>query len=62
MKKVKRKKINVPLVRDIFNIPNKNYLYEGELKRELKFYLPENVKQILSENNFFPRLKEVNSI
>ena len=57
-----KKKINVPLVRDIFNIPKKNYLSEGKIKKELEFYLPENIKQIFPENNFSPRLKEGTSI
>ena len=60
--KGEKKKINVPLVRDIFNIPSKNYLYEGDIKRELEFFLPENIKQIFPENNFSPRLKEGTSI
>tara|TARA_Y100000589_G_scaffold515_1_gene444 strand:- start:128 stop:697 length:570 start_codon:yes stop_codon:yes gene_type:complete len=60
--KGEKQKINVRLVRDIFNIPNKNYLYEGGLIRELEFYLPENIKQMFPENNFSPRFKEGTSI
>ena len=52
--KDEKKKINVRLVRDIFSIPNKNYLYEGDIKRELEF--------LFEENNFLPKLKEGNSI
>tara|TARA_B100000212_G_scaffold308173_1_gene257784 strand:+ start:191 stop:760 length:570 start_codon:yes stop_codon:yes gene_type:complete len=57
-----KKKINLRLVRDIFSIPNKDYLYEDELKRQLEFFLPENIKKYFPENNFSPRLKEGISI
>ena len=57
----KKKKINVRLVRNIFIIPNKNYLYECNIKRELEFYLTDNIKKIFPENNFSPKLKEGNS-
>ena len=56
--KGEKKKINLRLVRDIFSITNKEYLNEDELKRQLEFFLPENIKQIFPENNFYPRLKE----
>ena len=49
-----KEKINNPLVRDIFSIPNKNYLYKSDIKRELEFFFPENFKQIFQENNFSP--------
>ena len=49
---LKMKKINVPLVRDIFSILNKNYLYKSNIKRELELFFPENFKQIIPENNF----------
>tara|TARA_Y100000589_G_C26719137_1_gene453074 strand:+ start:315 stop:518 length:204 start_codon:yes stop_codon:yes gene_type:complete len=62
MKKVKRKKINVLLVRDIFNIPNKNYLYEDDIKRELEFFSLENIKQIFPKNNLSARLEEETSL
>ena len=62
MKKVKRKKINVLLVRDIFNIPNKNYLYEDDIKRELEFFSLENIKQIFPKNNLSARLEEEPSL
>ena len=58
----KKEKINVRLVRDTFNVPNKDYTYEGDLKRQLEFFFPENIKQIFPENNFSPRLKEESSI
>jgi len=60
--KGEKKKINVRLVRDIFSIPNKNYLYESNIKRELEFFFPENIQQILPENNSLPKLKEGTSI
>ena len=60
--KGEQEKINVRLVRDIFSIPNKNYLYEGDIKRELEFFFPENIQQILPENNSLPKLKEGTSI
>ena len=50
--KGEEKKFNVPLVRDIFSIPNNNYLYKSDIKRELEFFFPENFKQIFQENNF----------
>ena len=42
--KGEEKKFNVPLVRDIFSIPNNNYLYKSDIKRELEFFFPENFK------------------
>ena len=60
--KSEREKINIQLVRDIFRIPNKEYLYEGNIKRELEFFFPENMKQIFPENNSLPRLKKGTSI
>ena len=58
----KKEKINVRLVRDTFKVPNKDYIYEGDLKRQLEFFFPENIKQIFPENKFSPRLKEETSI
>ncbi len=58
----KKEKINIRLVRDTFKAPNKEYLYEGDMKRQLEFFFPENIKQIFPENNFSPRLKEETSI
>ena len=58
----KKEKINVQLVRDTFKVLNKDYINEGDLKRQLEFFFPENIKQIFPENNFSPRLKEESSI
>ena len=60
--KNEKKKINVRLVRDIFSVPNQNYLYKDDIKKELQFFFPENIKEIFPENNFFPRLREGTSI
>ena len=62
MRRVKKEKINVQLVRDTFKVLNKDYIKEGDLKRQLEFFFPENIKQIFLENNFSPRLKEESSI
>ena len=40
----KKEKINVRLVRDTFKVPNKKYLYEGDMRRQLEFFFPENLK------------------
>ena len=45
----KKEKINVRLVRDTFKIPNKEYLYEGDIRRQLKFEFKRN----FSEKSFF---------
>tara|TARA_B100000212_G_scaffold222761_1_gene168909 strand:- start:399 stop:548 length:150 start_codon:yes stop_codon:yes gene_type:complete len=45
-------------VRDIFSIPNKNYLYKINIKRELEFSFQENFKNIFPENKFSLRLGE----
>ena len=45
-----KKKINNPLVRDNFSIPNKNYLYKSDIKRELELFLLNNLQQIFPEN------------
>ena len=49
-----KKKINNPLVKDIFSITNKYYLYKIDIKRELECFFPENFKPIFQENNFSP--------
>ena len=36
----KKEKINVRLVRDTFKFPNKEYLYEGDVRRQLEFFIP----------------------
>ena len=58
----KKEKINVRLIRDTFKVPNKEYLYEGNMRRQLEFFFPENLKEIFPENNFSPRLEEGTSI
>ena len=58
----KKEKINLRLVRDTFKVPDKEFIYEGELRRKLEFFFPENLKQIFPENNFSPRLDEGTSI
>ena len=49
-------KINVRLVRDTFKVPNK--LYEGNLRRQLELFFPENLKEFLPENEFSPNQKK----
>ena len=58
----KKEKINVRLVRDTFKVPNKDYLYEGDLRRQLEFFFPENIKQIFPENDSSSKLKKGTSI
>tara|TARA_Y100001933_G_scaffold125289_1_gene125114 strand:+ start:91 stop:264 length:174 start_codon:yes stop_codon:yes gene_type:complete len=49
-------KINVRLVRDTFKVPNK--LYEGNLRRQLELFFPENLKEFLPESEFSPNQKK----
>jgi len=58
----KKEKINVRLVRDTFKVPNKEYLYEGDIRRQLEFFFPENLKEIFPENDFSPNQKKGTSI
>ena len=58
----KKKKINVRIVRDTFKAPNKEFMYEGDLKRQLEFFFPENIEQNFPENDFSPYQKEGISI
>ena len=58
----KKEKINVRLVRDTFKVPNKEYLYEGDMRRQLEFFFPENLKEIFPENDFFQNQKKGTSI
>ena len=58
----KKEKINIRLVRDTFKVPNKEYLYEGDMKRQLEFFFPENLKKIFPENDFSPNQKKGTSI
>ena len=56
----KKEKINVQLVRDTFKVPNK--LYEGNLRRQLEFFFPENLKEIFPENELSPNKRRGTSI
>ena len=58
----KKEKINVRLVRDTFKVPNKEYLYEGDMRRQLEFFFPENLKEIFPENELSPNQKKGTSI
>ncbi len=58
----KKEKINVRLVRDTFKVSTKDYLYEGDLRRQLEFFFPENIKQIFPENDSSSKLKKGTSI
>ena len=58
----KKEKINVRLIRDTFKVPNKDYLYEGDLRRQLEFFFPENLKEIFPENELSPNQKKGTSI
>ena len=58
----KKEKINVRLVRDTFKVPNKEYLYEGDMRRQLEFFFPENLKEISPENELSPNQKKGTSI
>ena len=58
----KKEKINVRLVRNTFKIPNEKYLYEGDIRRKLEFFFPENIHDIFPENELSPKLKKETSI
>ena len=58
----KKEKINVQLVRDTFKVPNKEYLYEGDMRRQLEFFFPENLKEIFPENELSPNKRRGTSI
>ena len=58
----KKEKINVRLVRDTFKVPNKEYLYEGDIRRQLEFFFPENLKEIIPESELSPNQKKGTSI
>ena len=55
----KKVKINIRLVRDTFKVPSKEYLYEGDMRRQLEFFFPENLKEIFPENEFSPKQKKI---
>ena len=58
----KKKKINVRIVRDTFKVPNKEFIYEGDLRRQLEFFFPEKIKQNFPERDYSPYQKEGTSI
>ncbi len=58
----KKEKINVRLVRDTFKVPNNDFIYEGDLRRQLEFFFPENIKQIFPENDYSPNQRKGTSI
>ena len=58
----KKEKINVRLVRDTFKVPNKEDLYEGDMRRQLEFFFPENLKEIFPENELSSNQKKGTSI
>ncbi len=58
----KKEKINVRLVRDTFKVSTKDYLCEGDLRRQLEFSFPENIKQIFPENDSTSKLQKGTSI
>ena len=58
----KKEKINVRLVRDTFKVPNNDFIYEGDLRRQLEFLFPENIKQFFPENDFSPNQRKGTSI
>ena len=58
----KKEIINVRLVRDTFKVPNKEYLHEGNMRRQLEFFFPENLKEIFPENELSPNKRRGTSI
>ena len=58
----KKEKINVRLIRDTFKVPNKEYLYEGDMRRQLEFFFPKDLKEIFPENELSPIQKKGTSI
>tara|TARA_A100000164_G_C21457383_1_gene562906 strand:+ start:354 stop:548 length:195 start_codon:yes stop_codon:yes gene_type:complete len=58
----KKEKINVRLVKDTFKVSTKDYLHEGNLRRQLEFFFPENIKKIFPENDSTSKLKKGTSI
>ena len=58
----KKEKINVRLVRDTFKVPNNDSIYKGDLRRQLEFFFPENLKQIFPENDYSPNQRKGTSI
>ena len=62
LEKKEKEKINVRLVRDTFKVPNNDFMYEGDLRRQLEFFFPENIKQIFPENDYSPNQRKGTSI
>ena len=58
----KKEKINVRLIRDTFKVPNKEYLYEEDMRRQLEFFFPKDLKEIFPENELYPNQKKGTSI
>ena len=58
----KKEKIKVRLVRDTFKVPNKDYLYKGDMRRQLEFFFPENLKEIFPENELYLNQEKGSSI
>jgi len=58
----KKEKINVRLVIDTFKVPNKEYLYGGDMRRQLEFFFPEDLKEIFPEKELPPNQKKGTSI
>ena len=58
----KKEKINVRIVRDTFKVPNKDFIYKGDMRRQLEFFFPENIKQNFPERDYSPYQKEGTSI
>ena len=54
----KKEKLNIRLVRDTFKVPNNDFMYEGDLRRQLEFFFPENIKQIFPENDYSPNQRK----
>ena len=54
----KKEKINVRLVRDTFKVPNKEYLYEGDMRRPWEFFFSEDLKEIFPKNELSPNQKK----
>ena len=58
----KKKKINVRIVRDTFKVPSKDFIYKGDMRRQLEFFFPEIIKEIFPENELFQNQRKGTSI
>ena len=45
-----------------FQSPQKEYLYEGDMRMQLKFFFPEELREIFPENELSPNQKKGTSI